>query len=146
MPGMISVAKRHASGGGDATRQFYNERLEARVSFCKCRFLLFVACALCVSMCRCRSRSRGVVKLADFGLARLTAEVAETDCDDGAALGEGSLPWMAPELINQAPPPTPAADVFRSVPRMATLRDKKRTPTLRDCPCLPPPYFFQPLE
>jgi len=60
-------------------------------------------------------RIRGVVKITDFGLAKVTSEVVDavSDYDGDLGQGVGSLPWMAPELINQEPPPTSAADVFR---------------------------------
>jgi len=60
------------------------------------------------------------VKITDFGLAKLVSEVVDdvsrnSDDEVDCGLSIGSLPWMAPELINQEPPPTPAADIFRSV-------------------------------
>ena len=58
----------------------------------------------------------GHVQIADFGLSRfvdattgLLASADET-CD---VLGKGSLPWMAPELINEEPRSLFKADVFR---------------------------------
>eukprot|EP00613_Pedinella_sp_CCMP2098_P071704 CAMPEP_0171924470 /NCGR_PEP_ID=MMETSP0993-20121228/23007_1 /TAXON_ID=483369 /ORGANISM="non described non described, Strain CCMP2098" /LENGTH=1051 /DNA_ID=CAMNT_0012562733 /DNA_START=259 /DNA_END=3414 /DNA_ORIENTATION=+ len=55
----------------------------------------------------------GCVQLNDFGMSRARAELKEKAdrCQDAGEEGIGSLPWMAPEMINEDPP-TPAADVF----------------------------------
>ena len=52
---------------------------------------------------------QGLVKLADFGIARTNTEA--TDTKTGDATLKGTFAYMAPELFSGAPP-TPCSDVF----------------------------------
>jgi serine/threonine protein kinase len=54
----------------------------------------------------------GAVQVADFGLSRFV-DPATGRTPDQSILGWGSLPWMAPELINEEPQSLLKADVFR---------------------------------
>ena len=54
----------------------------------------------------------GHVKINDFGLSQVKQEILDSAHDIAEREGLGSLPWMAPEIIEQEPPQT-AADVFR---------------------------------
>lgn len=56
----------------------------------------------------------GQVKINDFGLSLVKEEVNKNGEESRDGDGLGSLPWMAPEIIEQDPP-TSAADIFRYI-------------------------------
>ena len=64
------------------------------------------------------------VKITDFGLSRVKHEAyrGHTESEgEGAGLPIGSLPWMAPELVNDEPP-TLASGTFRASASLSVHR------------------------